>query len=163
MSNTKKKALFIGSFDPITLAHRDILLKSCDIFDDVTIAIAQNPNKTSMFSLQDRLEMIRLAVQDLENIHIDSFEGLTVDYAKQNCINVLIRGLRNSSDFEYEQQMAHYNETLLDTIKTVFFITSPEYSYISSSGVREVLKNNGDISKYTPQSVKDYIETISKS
>ena len=163
MSNTKKKALFIGSFDPITLAHRDILLKSCDIFDDVTIAIAQNPNKTSMFSLSDRLEMIRLAVQDLENIHIDSFEGLTVDYAKQNGINVLIRGLRNSSDFEYEQQMAHYNETLLDTIKTVFFITSPEYSYISSSGVREVLKNNGDISKYTPQPVKDYIETISKS
>lgn len=158
--NKKKKALFAGSFDPITLAHIDILSKASSVFDDVTIAIAQNPDKKSTFSIEERIEMIKLSTKGFNNVRVDKFDGLSIEYAKQNNIDTLVRGLRNSSDFEYEQQMAHYNQSLCETIKTIFFITKPEYSFISSSGVREILKNNGNISKYVPQPVDEYIKKL---
>ncbi|WP_041699500.1 pantetheine-phosphate adenylyltransferase [Thalassoporum mexicanum] len=138
-------AIYPGSFDPITLGHQDIIERSCQLFDLVVVAVLRNPNKTPLFSMNDRVEQIITATQHLENVKVDSFSGLTVDYAEAMGAKVLIRGLRAVSDFEMELQMAHTNKTLADRLETVFLATSNEYSFLSSSVVKEIAKFGGSI------------------
>ena len=149
-------ALYAGSFDPFTNGHLDILKQASEMFDEVIIAIACNPDKKEFLSLEVRLELIRKSISDLNNIRVDSFDGLTVDYARKNKASVLIRGMRNSKDFEYEKELALINKSLDSEIKTVFLIPKSENSIISSSMVREILDNRGDISSFVPKAVCDY-------
>ena len=141
-------AIYPGSFDPITNGHIDILKSGAEIFDKVIIAVSYNANKQGFLPINIRTELIKEAVKDIPNVEVDSFEGLTVEYAKKIGAKVLLRGLRTSFDFEYEMQLSQTNHALYNDIKTVFLITKPEFNYISSSCVREILLNKGDISGF---------------
>ena len=154
-----KIAIYPGSFDPITLGHMDVLRDGAQMFDKVIIAIADNQNKHCMLSVEQRKELIRECIKDLPNVEVDSFEGLTVEYAKKKGAEILLRGLRAVSDFEYEMQLSQNNRALSEDVKTVFLITKPEYSFISSSAVKEIWNNNGDISKFVPKPVIDYFKS----
>lgn len=150
-----KTAIYPGSFDPITKGHLDVLETSAKIFDKVIIAVAKNSEKNSFLSVQERVELIKASSKHLSNVEVDSFEGLTIEYAKKRGAEILIRGLRAVSDFEYEMQLSQTNSVLANEIQTVFLITKPENSFISSSTVREILSNKGDISKFvTPEVYK---------
>ncbi|MBR1618312.1 pantetheine-phosphate adenylyltransferase [bacterium] len=158
-----KIAIYPGSFDPITYGHLDILKNASEIFDKVIIAVAHNGAKTGFLSVEERVELIKKSVQDIENVEVDYFEGLTVEYAKKHSANVLIRGLRAVSDFEFEMQLSQTNSALCDEIKTVFLTTKPKYNFISSSTIKEIYQNNGDISKFVPEAVDKYLnEKIAK-
>lgn len=146
-------AIYPGSFDPITLGHIDIIERSCRLFERLVVAVLRNPNKTPMFTVQERLNQIRLSTSHLSNMEVDSFEGLTVSYARIRQAHVLIRGLRAISDFEAELQMAHTNKTLSCEIETVFLATSNEYSFLSSSLVKEIAKFGGSIDHLVPPHV----------
>lgn len=150
-------AIYPGSFDPITNGHLDILKSGAEIFDKVIIAVSYNVNKQGFLSVEERLDLIKKSTADLKNVEVDSFEGLTVDYARKKGADVLLRGLRTSFDFEYELQLSQTNNSLFNNLKTVFLITKPEYNFISSSMVREILLNKGDISKFVPKAVYDYL------
>ena len=150
-------AIYPGSFDPITNGHIDILKSGAEIFDKVIIAVSYNSNKQGFLPVETRVKLIEESVKDLKNVEVDSFEGLTVEYAKKKNACVLLRGLRTSFDFEYELQLSQTNNALYDDLKTVFLITKPEYNFISSSMVREILANNGDISKFVPEAVRKYL------
>ena len=154
----KKIALYPGSFDPITKGHLDVLKRAADIFDKVIIVVSINVNKKSFLPLEDRLNLIREACKDIPNVEVDSFDGLTIEYAKKKNANVLIRGLRAVSDFEYEMQLSQANSALCKDIHTVFLITKPKYNFISSGTVREIAVMNGDISKFVPEPVAKYLE-----
>ena len=145
-----KKALFAGSFDPFTNGHLDVLKQASEIFDEVIVAVAFNSEKRGFLPVEKKLDLIIKSITGLDNVSVDSYEGLTVDYAKKNNVNILVRGVRNSSDFEYEQQIAEVNKTLNPEIKTVFFTPNPENAFISSTIVREVYLNKGNISKFVP-------------
>ncbi|NEP45112.1 MAG: pantetheine-phosphate adenylyltransferase [Okeania sp. SIO2H7] len=146
-------AIYPGSFDPITLGHLDIIERGCRLFDKVIVALLQNPSKTPLFTVEKRLEQIRDSTTHLHNIEVASFNGLTVNYAKMRRAEVLIRGLRVLSDFEMELQMAHTNKTLSPEIETVFLATSNEYSFLSSSLVKEIAKFGGPIDEFVPKHV----------
>lgn len=152
-------AIYPGSFDPITNGHIDILKSGAEIFDKVIIAVSYNINKEGFLPVDVRVKLIEEAVKDIPNVEVDKFEGLTVEYAKKRGASVLLRGLRTSFDFEYELQLSQTNHSLYNDIKTVFLITKPEYNFISSSCVREILVNKGDISKFVPRSVASYLNT----
>jgi pantetheine-phosphate adenylyltransferase len=143
-------AIYPGSFDPITLGHLDIIQRSSRLFDQVIVAVLRNPNKTPLFTVQQRLEQIRSATTHLPNVEVDSFDGLTVNYAQMRQAQVLLRGLRAVSDFEIELQMAHTNKTLSTQIETVFLATSNEYSFLSSSVVKEIAKFGGSVDHLVP-------------
>jgi len=143
-------AIYPGSFDPITLGHLDIIERGCRLFDRLVVAVLRNPNKMPMFTVQERLEQIRLTTRHLPNLEVDSFDGLTVNYAQMRQAKALIRGLRAISDFEAELQMAHINKTLSSEIETVFLATSNEYSFLSSSVVKEIAKFGGPIDHLVP-------------
>lgn len=151
-------AIYPGSFDPITNGHIDILKSGAEIFDKVIIAVSYNVNKSGFLTVDERIKLIEQSVKDIPNVEVDSFEGLTVEYAKKRNASILLRGLRTSFDFEYEMQLSQTNHTLYENIKTVFLITKPEFNFISSSSVREILLNKGDISKFVPENVKEYLE-----
>ncbi len=146
-------AIYPGSFDPITLGHLDIIERSNKLFDTVVVGVLCNPNKTPMFSVKKRMEQIHQSTQHLSNIKVDSFTGLTVEYAKLLNAGVLIRGLRVLSDFEKELQMAHTNKTLWEGIETIFLATNKEYSFLSSSIVKEIAKFGGNIDHFVPSNV----------
>lgn len=146
-------AVYPGSFDPITLGHLDIIERGCKLFERVIVAVSFNPNKTALFSVQQRMEQIQVCTQHLENLEMDSFQSLTVHYAKARGAQVLLRGLRVLSDFEYELQMAHTNNSLADQIETVFLATSNEYSFLSSSLVKEIAKFGGSVNHLVPDNV----------
>lgn len=152
-----KIAIYPGSFDPITKGHLDILKNASGIFDKVIIAVAHNGEKKGFLSTEERVELIKKSIKGLENVEVDAFEGLTIEYAKNRGAEILIRGLRAVSDFEYEMQLSQTNSALCDEIKTVFLTTKPKYNFISSSTIREILQNNGDISKFVPQAVNEYL------
>ena len=152
-------AIYPGSFDPITNGHIDILKSGAEIFDKVIIAVSYNINKEGFLPVDVRVKLIEEAVKDIPNVEVDKFEGLTVEYAKKRGASVLLRGLRTSFDFEYELQLSQTNHSLYNDIKTVFLITKPEYNFISSSCVREILVNKGDISNFVPDSVHKYLST----
>ncbi|MGF1497154.1 MAG: pantetheine-phosphate adenylyltransferase [Elainellaceae cyanobacterium] len=146
-------AIYPGSFDPITLGHLDIIERGCQLFECVVVAVLSNPNKSPLFTVQQRIEHIRQSTKHLPNVEIDSFGGLTVTYAKVRAARVLLRGLRAVSDFEMELQMAHTNKTLADDIETVFLATSNEYSFLSSSVVKEIAKFGGPVDHLVPPPV----------
>lgn len=138
-------AIYPGSFDPITLGHLDIIERGSKMFDRVVVAVLRNPGKTPLFTVEQRIHQIRTATQHLPQVDVDSFDGLTVTYANIIGAKVLLRGLRVLSDFEKELQMAHTNKTLSTEIETVFLATSTEYSFLSSSIVKEIARFNGSI------------------
>jgi len=152
-----KIAIYPGSFDPITKGHLDVLKTGSEIFDKVIIAVSRNSEKKSFLSTQERVELIKASIVGLDNVEVDAFEGLTVEYAKQKGAKVILRGLRAVSDFEYEMQLSQTNSALLPDIKTVFLITKPKYNFISSSTVKEIALMGGDISKFVPEPVNEFL------
>ena len=155
-------AIYPGSFDPITNGHLDILKSGTEIFDKVIIAVSYNSEKKGFLPIETRVDLIKKSVSELKNVEVDSFEGLTAEYAKSKGANVLLRGLRTSLDFEYELQLSQANNALNQDLKTVLLITKPENSFISSSMIREILNNNGDISKFVPSAVNEYFSNRDK-
>ena len=153
-------AIYPGSFDPITNGHIDILKSGAAIFDKVIIAVSYNINKKGFLPIDVRTKLIEESIKDIPNVEVDSFQGLTVEYAKKRNAAVLLRGLRTSFDFEYEMQLSQTNSALYKDIKTVFLITKPEYNFISSSAVREILVNKGDISAFVPDAVSEYLTSL---
>lgn len=153
-----KTAIYPGSFDPITKGHLDVLKRAANIFDRVILCVSVNVNKKSFLPLEDKLMLIREVCKDIPNVEVDSFDGLTIEYAKKRNANVLIRGLRAVSDFEYEMQLSQANSALCSDIHTVFLITKPKYNFISSGTVREVALMRGDVSKFVPEPVARYLE-----
>ena len=155
-----KTAIYPGSFDPMTKGHLDVLRRACDIFDKVIIVVSVNLNKKSFLNLDEKLVLIKESCKDLKNIEIDSYNGLTIEYAQKKNANVIIRGLRAVSDFEYEMQLSQANNALCPGINTVFLITKPEYNFISSGAVREIAKMNGDVSKFVPEPVAKFLKQM---
>ena len=151
-----KVAVFPGSFDPITLGHYDIIERASKLFDKIIIAIGVNAQKKYMFSLEKRKEFIEKAFEKFQNVEVDTFDGLTVEYCRRKKVNFILRGLRNPADFEFEKAIAHINRTLTleDKIETVFLLTSSSKSFISSSIVREVISYGGDYTLFVPEAVR---------
>ena len=148
-------ALCPGSFDPVTLGHLDIIERTARHFDDVIVAVIRNPQKSqSLFTLEERQEMLHEVTAHLKNVRIDVFKGLLVDFARDNGAEAIVKGLRAVSDFDYELQMAQMNQRLSD-IDTFFISTSPQHSFLSSSLVREVARFGGDVSSMVPKHVND--------
>lgn len=152
-----KIAIYPGSFDPITKGHLDILKSGTEIFDKVIIAVAKNSEKNGFLSVDERVMLIKESVKDMTNVEVDSFQGLTIDYAREKNAQILLRGLRAVSDFEYEMQLSQTNSALAKDVKTVFLITKPKYNFISSSTIKEIYLNNGDISMFVPEPVNKYL------
>ncbi len=152
-----KIAIYPGSFDPITKGHLDILETASGMFDKVIIAVAHNSQKHGFLPVDKRVELIEKSVKNFENVKVDAFEGLTINYAHKKGATVLIRGLRAVSDFEYEMQLSQANSALAPDVKTVFLTTKPKYNFISSSTIKEIFLNNGDISKFVPEPVFEYL------
>lgn len=146
-----------GSFDPITNGHLDIIIRGAKIFDEIYVSVLNNSTKTPLFSVQERIELIKEVTKDIPNVKVDSFDGLLVDYAKSVNANALIRGLRAVSDFEYEMQNASMNRVLDDAVETFFIMTNNQYSFLSSSIVKEVAKYDGDISELVPPIVENQL------
>ena len=150
----ERKALYAGSFDPITNGHLNIIERASGIYDSLTVAIVVNPNKKGFFSIDERLEIVRKVTGHLPNVAVDKFEGLLADYVNANGFNAVVRGLRATTDFENELQMAHMNARLFHgNTETVFLMTSPEYSFISSSIVKEVASLGGSVDGLVPEYV----------
>ena len=148
-----KKAVFPGSFDPITIGHVDIVKRGIKVFDEIIIAVGDNTDKKYMFPKEKRVEFVRQTFNNYDNIMIESYDGLTVDFCKKNNIEFMIRGLRNPADFEFEKAIAHTNRSL-SGIETVFLLTAARTSFISSSIVREVISNQGNYTKLVPSAVR---------
>lgn len=152
-SRKDRLAVYPGTFDPITNGHLDLIERGSRIFDQVIVAILDNPEKQPLFSLEERVELIRGAVGDLENVRVDTFDGLLVDYTRRCGAQVIVRGLRAVSDFEYEFQMALMNRRLGPDVETVFMMPAEAYSYLSSRLVKEVASLGGDIKGLVPETV----------
>ena len=148
-------AMYPGTFDPITKGHEDLFRRASRLFDEVVVAVAANPGKEPMFTLDERVELVRSAMKDVPNIRVSGYEGLTVDFARENNLEVIIRGLRAISDFEYEFQLANMNRHLTDEVETVFLTPTETYTYVSSSLVREICALGGDISDFVSPAVRD--------
>lgn len=153
-----KIAIYPGSFDPITKGHLDVLKTASEIFDEVIIAVLINPAKKGAISVEDRVKLIKTSIAGMDNVEVDSFEGLTVEYAKKRGAKIVIRGLRAVSDFEYEMQLSQTNSALSEDIKTIFLTTRPKYNFISSSTVKEIALMGGDVSKFVPEPVNEYLK-----
>ncbi|WP_332689983.1 pantetheine-phosphate adenylyltransferase [Halalkalibacter lacteus] len=147
-----------GSFDPVTLGHLDIITRGASVFDKVIVAVLHNRNKQPMFSVEERVSLLVEVTKDLENVEIDSFNGLLIDYMKGKQANTIIRGLRAVSDFEYEMQAASINKKLGPEIETFFMMTNNHYSYLSSSIVKEVAKYNANVSDIVPDVVAEALK-----
>ena len=147
-----KKAVFPGSFDPITKGHLDIVKRGIKIFDEIIIAIGDNTDKKYMFSKEKRVEFVESTFSTYDKIKIKSYQGLTIDFCKKNNIKFMIRGLRNPADFEFEKSIALTNREMTG-IETIFFLTSPENSFISSSIVRDLIRNKGDYKLFIPKGI----------
>lgn len=150
-------AIYPGSFDPITNGHIDVLQRASKLFDRVIIAVLTNPSKKTFLHLDKRIELIKSSIINIPNVEVDTFDGLTVDYARKKNAKALIRGLRAVSDFEHEMQMAQMNKNLYQDLETIFLVPNIEYSFLSSSLVREVAFFNGDVSKLIPEPVNEYL------
>lgn len=153
----KVTAVYPGSFDPVTLGHMDIMKRAAGIFDELVIGVLNNNAKTPLFSVQERVKMLRDVTCDIPNIRIESFSGLLVDYAHQIGAKVIVRGLRAITDFEYELQMSQTNKRINSDVETMFFTSSVEYSYLSSSTVKEVASFGGDVSQFVHPAVADAV------
>ena len=147
-------AVYPGSFDPVTNGHLDVITRGAKLFDRVIVGVLHNSSKSPLFSVEERVKILKEATADLENVEIVSFSGLSVEFARECNAKVIIRGLRAITDFEYELQMAQTNRVLAPDIDTMFLTTSLEYAYLSSTTVKEVATFGGDISKFVPEFVR---------
>ena len=147
------QAVYAGTFDPPTFGHVDVAARAAQVFDRLTVAVAEDPRKTLLFSTAERLELARSALAGLSNVEVVSFSGLLVDWARAHGIRTLIRGLRAFSDFEYEFQMALTNRKLAPDVETMFLMPNEDFSYVSSSMVREIAALGGDVEKFVPSPV----------
>jgi pantetheine-phosphate adenylyltransferase len=147
--------MYPGTFDPITLGHEDLVRRAGCLFDKVVVAIAANPSKEPMFSLEERVELARASLADVTNVEVSGYDGLTVDFARQHGLRVILRGLRAVSDFEYEFQLANMNRHLAEDVETAFLTPKETYNFISSSLVREICSMGGDISKFVSPIVNE--------
>ena len=147
-------AMYPGTFDPVTLGHEDLVRRGARLFDRIVVAVAANPGKEPMFSIDERVAMARSALGHLDNVEVTGYTGLTVDFALQNGLQVIVRGLRAVSDFEYEFQLANMNRHLTDEVETAYLTPTEKYTFISSSLVREVASLGGDVSKFVSPEVK---------
>lgn len=148
------KALYAGSFDPLTCGHLDLIKRAANTCDELVVGIIENPSKRPLFTAEERTVMIKEATRGIENVKVDSFSGLLAEYVNKNGFNLVVRGLRGNTDFEYEIQMAQMNARLYDgRVETVFLMTNPSYSFISSSMAKEVHSLGGDINGLVPKSV----------
>jgi pantetheine-phosphate adenylyltransferase len=152
-----KAAIYPGSFDPATYGHIDIIRRAAEIFDKLTVSVLNNKVKTPLFSVEERVNILCEVTRDLPNVTVESYEGLLVDYCKESGADVIIRGLRAITDFEFELQLAQTNRKLNDEVDTIFLTTSLEYAYLSSSTVKEVASFGGDISKFVPPFIADKV------
>lgn len=152
-----KNAIYPGSFDPVTYGHIDIIRRAADIFDSLTVSVLNNKVKTPLFSVEERVNILKKVTKDIPNVSVASYEGLLVDYCKKNNAGVIIRGLRAITDFEYELQLAQTNRKLGEDVDTIFLTTSLEYAYLSSSTVKEVASFGGDISKFVPPFIAEMV------
>ena len=153
------KMVYAGTFDPITNGHLDLIKRGSKMCTELVIGVLSNQSKSPVFSAEERIEMIKMCTEDVPNLSIDTFEGLLADYVKMNDIDIVLRGLRMSMDFEYEMQMAQMNARLYDgAVETVFLMTVPNYSFVSSSIVKEVFFLKGDISGLVPDPVLDFMK-----
>ena len=162
-----KHAIYPGSFDPVTYGHIDIIKRAAEMFDELTVGVIVNPSKISMFTEQERVDMIKEVTKDLSNVKVDTFKGLLADYVNQGDFDLVVRGLRATTDFEYEIQMAQMNARLFNKgVESVFLMTSPEYSFISSSMIKEVVSLHGDAEGLVPdivlEKMKEKFEELEK-
>ena len=149
-----KVAIYPGSFDPVTYGHIDMIKRSTRIFSEVIVAVANNVGKKPLFSTEERLKMLKDCTKDIQGIRIEAFDGLVIEFARKNKANVLIRGLRMISDFEYELQMALTNRRLAETIETIFLMPSEGYSFLSSTLLKEAASLGADVSSFVPKLVE---------
>ena len=150
----KRIAIFPGSFDPFTVGHESIVCRSMHLFDEIIIAVGANSTKSNMFSLDQRLAWIREIFEDCPTIRVESYEGLTIDFCKKKNAQFILRGLRNSTDFEYEQSIAMMNRSMNPEIETLFIVSLPEHAAISSTIIREIFRNGGDVNPFVPQAIR---------
>ncbi len=151
------RAIYPGSFDPVTLGHLDIIKRSAEMFDELIVGVLVNTAKSPLFSLEERVNMLKNVVSDIPNVRVVGFEGLLVDFARQNDIKVIVRGLRAVTDFEYELQIAQSNRKVAPDIDTVFLATNIEYSYLSSSIVKEYASFGVDVKDFVPEHVREML------
>ena len=155
-----KVAIYPGSFDPVTNGHIDIIQRAGELFDKVIVAVIRNPEKKPQFSLDQRVEMLEKSLADRKNVAVESFDGLLVDYARAHKANMIVRGLRAVSDFDYEFQMALTNRKMAPEIETLFFMTDYKYSYLSSSFVKQIARLGGDITELVPAPVAKQLKKV---
>lgn len=153
-----KTAVFPGSFDPVTSGHMDLIVRSAGMFDRLILGVLINPGKLPLFSLEERVEMLALLTRDMPNVTVKSFEGLLADFVAKEQAGVIVRGLRTPQDFEYELPLAQANYKLNQCADTIFLATAPEYSYISSSGVKEIYRFGGNIKGMVPDLVYEKLQ-----
>jgi pantetheine-phosphate adenylyltransferase len=156
-----KKAIYPGSFDPITNGHLDIIRRAASLFDEVVVAVSKSADKKPAFALSDRVSMVELAVTDIQNARVLPFESLLVRFAKELDIRVLVRGLRAVSDFEYELQMGYANESLDPNIETIYLMPTLKHAFISASAVRSIMRHGGRIDHLVPRGATEYIQAKS--
>ncbi len=154
-----KRAVFPGTFDPITYGHIDLIKRASKIFDEIIVAVADNSSKVTLFGLKERLNIVRRATEDIENVKVESFNGLVINYVKEKKTNVIIRGLRMISDFEYEFQMALTNRKLSSNIETIFMMPSENYSYFSSRLLKEAAILGADLKGFIPPFVIEKLKS----
>lgn len=153
-----KRAIYPGSFDPVTFGHLDVIKRASEMFDVLVVSVLNNKVKSPLFSVEERVNILKEATKDLPNVQVDSFSGLLINYAAEKNINIAVRGLRAITDFEYELQIAQTNRKLSDgKLDTIFLTTSLEYAYLSSSSVKEIASFGGDISQCVPDFVVDLV------
>jgi len=153
-------AMYPGTFDPLTLGHEEIIDRAANLFDHLLVSVANDSLKSTMFELDDRLKLVEIISSRYANVTVSAYDGLTIDFAKSNNINVILRGVRNSSDFNYESQISQMNNAMDKSLESLFFIASDSYKSITSSLVRQVISLNGDYSNFISNDVGRYIKKI---
>ena len=153
-----RRAVYPGTFDPVTYGHLDVIKRGSKIFDELVVAVGHNPLKDPLFTINERMDMISKNTKNISNIKVDCFKGMLIDYVKEMQTNVILRGIRTVSDFEYEFQRALTNRVLKTDIETVFVMTSQEYSFLNSSLIKEAVSLGGDISKFVPSDVEKLLQ-----
>ncbi|OGX19907.1 MAG: pantetheine-phosphate adenylyltransferase [Omnitrophica WOR_2 bacterium RBG_13_44_8] len=151
------KAVYPGTFDPITMGHKDLIIRAAKMFDELVVGVALNPQKSPLFSLDRRVHLIEVVTINMKNVIVKHFDGLLVDFAMSQGTNIILKGIRAMTDFESEFQMAQINQNLNKNIQTLFLVTNQKYSFLSSSAVKEVAMNKGSISSLVPDEVHDEI------